>query len=419
VSSGFDLDVAVVGGGAAGLTTAIFARRARPSLRVAVFDGARRPGAKILVSGGSRCNVTNVSVTERDFNGGRPPLIRRVLRAFPADAAVAWFSELGVPLHEEVNGKLFPDSNRSRDVLEALLRELARSGGALRAGERVHEIEPCDRGFRISTTTGTTTSATVVVATGGLALPKTGSDGSGYRMAQRFGHSLVPTTPALVPLVLAGSGPSPHRELSGVSHAVQLELRTDGRVATRVTGSLLWTHFGISGPATLDVSRHVLRAALEGERPALTANLLVAAPFEDLEAEWLAQTTTMPRATLQSHLGRRLPQSVVGGVLHALALVGDQRLGDLPRPDRRRLLHALVAWPLPVLDSRGYSYAEATAGGISLDEVDLSTMESRLHPGLFLVGEVLDVDGRLGGFNFQWAWSTGHVAGAGVAGCAP
>ena len=410
------LDVVMVGAGAAGLATAIFTKRANPDARVALLEGARQPGAKILVSGGSRCNVTNVVVTEADFNSGRPAVVRRVLRALPVDDTVTFFAGLGVSLHEEPNGKLFPDSNRSRDVLNALLAEASRLGVDVRAGTRVTGIVRDASVFRVTTSTGALRAHAVVLATGGLSLPKTGSDGWGYTAATALGHSIVATTPALAPLVIDSTADrSIHGTLSGVSMPVRLDVRIDGQVATRLHGSMLWTHFGVSGPVAMDASRHWLRARLDGRDVQLTSSLCPGETFESLEREWVESVRDRPRATTLSTLSSQLPASVASAVLARLDIADDQILARLTREERRRLIHALLEWPLAVVDSRGYSYAEATAGGVPLDEIDPATMESRKCRGLFLVGEILDVDGRIGGFNFQWAWSSARVAGQALA----
>lgn len=411
-----EVDVAIVGAGAAGLATAIFARRAAPHLRVVVLDGAARPGAKILVSGGSRCNVTNTVVTEADFSGGRPAIIRRVLRAFPVDDTVAFFREIGVPLHEEADGKLFPDTNSSRTVLDALLRELDRTGAALRAGHRVTDIRRTEDGFDLATARGHVRTRAVVLATGGTSLPKTGSDGWGYQAARSLGHSIVPTTPALVPLVLGADQPGGiHRAISGVSLPARIDVRVDERIAARIDGALLWTHVGVSGPAALDASRHWLRARLEGRPVALTASFRPDATFESLDRAWVSLAAGRPRLTVRSALEHDVPGSMAAAMLDHLSVDGGGTLAELGREERRRIVGALVEWPLPVVDSRGYTYAEVTAGGVELTEIDPSTMASRVCPGLYLVGEILDVDGRIGGFNFQWAWATGRVAGRGLA----
>ncbi len=402
--------VAVVGGGAAGLATAIFA--ARQGLSVSVLDGARSLGAKILVSGGGRCNVTNVAVEAADFWQARSPFVRHVLRSFTAEDATRFFREIGVALHEEPGGKLFPDSMKARTVLRALLAEAARRGVAIQPGHRVTKLARVGSGFVLETSRGPLEAERLVLATGGLSLPKTGSDGGGYALAQSLGHSLTATTPALAPLVLEGGF---HAGLSGVSQPVVLSIYVGGRKRADVAGSLLWTHFGISGPAALDASRFWHRARLAGDAVRVVANLVPPADFSALEAWLLAQTSRNPGGKLDSVLASRLPASVAAAILGQLAIDPAIPLGRLPREDRRKLMTALTEWPLPVRDSRGYDFAEVTSGGVPLSEVQAATMQSRPCPGLFLVGEILDVDGRIGGFNFQWAWSTGFVAARGLA----
>jgi len=403
------IDIAIVGAGAAGLATAIFTRRLNPSRSVLLLDGAARPGAKILVSGGSRCNVTNVAVSERDFAGGKPTIVRRVLRAFSPAETIAWFASIGVPLHEEAHGKLFPDSNRSRDVIDALLREVHASGVDLQAGARVHGVSREDGRFHLDTSRGAIHAGAVVLATGGQSLPKTGSDGAGLEMARRLGHTIVPTTPSLVPLTVGDDEPL-HKSLSGVAHEAELALWINGRVARRIRGAMLWTHFGISGPAVLDASRYWLRARLEEHEARLTVSFSPGESFDDVDARWTSLARSRPRASVQSALAEMIPASAATAVLEQLNLDPSAAVTNFSRLGRRRLSHALVEWPVTVTGSRGYNYAEATAGGVALDEIDPGTMASRRCPGIYLVGEMLDVDGRIGGFNFQWAWSSARVA---------
>jgi predicted Rossmann fold flavoprotein len=410
-----DTDIAIIGAGAAGLATAIFTRRLNAARRVVVFDGKDRPGAKILVSGGSRCNVTNTTVAASDFSGGSAHAIGLVLKDLSVPATIAFFREIGVPLHEENEGKLFPDTNRSRDVLDALLRELRRVGAELRAGCRVLDVSTAQEGFELVTSQGRVVAGAVVLASGGLSLPKTGSDGWGYGVAARLGHTIVPTTPGLVPLTLARDGATIHERLAGVAQPVRLELSAQDQPVRRVEGAMLWTHAGISGPAALDLSRHWLRADLEGRKPRLRANLAPAHRFETLESAWLSLQQRRPRLGLEAALAHFVPRAVAEVAAAAYSLSGSASLGALTRDERRRVVHGLLAWPLAVTGSRGYNFAEVTAGGVRLAEVSPRSMESRVRPGLYLVGEVLDVDGRLGGFNFQWAWSSAHVAATALA----
>ena len=402
-------DVVIVGGGAAGLATAIFTARTSAGLRVAVLDGARTLGAKILVSGGGRCNVTNARVTERDFNGATPAGLRAVLRALPVDDTLAWFRALGVPLHEEALGKLFPDSNRARDVLDALTGEAQRAGVRIVPSTRVSGIEREGTGFRLTTASGHLTARIVVLATGGLALPKSGSDGAGYRFAEALGHTIVPTTPALVPLVLDGDR---HVGLSGVSHDATLRLWQVAKPRTLI-GSFLWTHFGCSGPAVLDVSRHWLRARLDGLSPLLSLDS-VGESFEAVDAWWTLEQQFRPRAHPVTVASDRVPRAVAERFVFEAGIGTEVTMATLGREARRRVVHAMTALPLDVRDARGYASAEVTAGGVALSEVDTSSMQSRRCPGLYLVGEVLDVDGRLGGFNFQWAWASARQAANGI-----
>lgn len=408
-------DIAIVGAGAAGLAAAIVAGRTNPSLRIWILDSAKRPGAKILVSGGTRCNVTNRAVSDRDFWGGKPTLVRRILRAFPAEATVAFFAELGVPLHEEADGKLFPDSNRARDVLDALLRAAANAGVRVLADHRVTRIDRDGERFLLRTAQGQINARLLVMATGGQSLPKTGSDGAGLEIARRLGHSIVPTTPALDPLILDASTSSVHAELSGVSHRAGMAVWIDGRVARRLEGAILWTHFGVSGPLALNASRHWLRARLDGRDVRLTLSFLPDESFTSLDAWWTDAAATHARSSPAALLSERLPASVAEALCRRSGIEAGTRLSQLAREERRALVGNLIEWELPVIGSRGYNFAEATAGGVTLDEVDPETMASRKCPGLFLAGEMLDVDGRLGGFNFQWAWASGFVAGRAAA----
>ncbi len=407
-----DVDVAIIGGGAAGVATAIFAARLMPSRTVVVFDGAAKLGAKILVSGGGRCNVTNRVVTPSDFSGGNPNIIKRVLAALPVDRTVAFFQGIGVELCEEEHGKLFPKTNRARTVLEALLREATRLGVRTFLEHRVVSIRRDETAFHVATDATTVSADNVVLATGGRSLPKTGSDGSGYRLAEALGHTLVPLTPALVALVLDGEF---HQPLSGVSHDVELTVEAAGMKPVRVRGVLLWTHFGISGPATLDVSRHWHRARLEHGDVAVFANLIGGKDVTTLDGELLDIASAKPRIQLSNALAQLFPARLADAMLAELQVSGTTAMAHLSKDVRLKIVKALVRWPLPVLDSRGYAHAEVTAGGIPFTEVHARTLGSKICPGLYLPGEILDVDGRIGGFNFQWAWASAWVVATALA----
>ena len=269
-------------------------------------------------------------------------------------------------------------------------------------------------GFRVVTNRGNVFATTVVMATGGLSLPKSGSDGAGLDIARRLGHTIVATTPALTPLVLDAVDQM-HGRLSGVSLDTELAMWIDGAVAIRLRGSMLWTHFGVSGPVALNASRHLLRAQADGRTASITANFRPGRSFDDVDQELLRAGETKPKATLQTVLAGIVPASMAEALLADAQVDGRIDMAHLTRDDRRRLARALTQWPLPVTGARGYGVAEATAGGVALTEINPATLQSRVCQGLYLVGEMLDVDGRIGGFNFQWAWSSAFVAARAIA----
>ena len=390
-----DTDIAIIGLGAAGLTAAIFARRTAPDARIVAFDSAPKIGAKILISGGGRCNVTHDVVTPDDFNGSRNA-IAKVLRTFTVDQTVDWFAEMGVTLKREETGKLFPTTDRARTVVDALLREC--EGVEIRTGTRVGSLD--DVGAK-----------RIILATGGKSVPKTGSDGGGYALARSAGHTVTDVFPALVPLLVEEGFWT--TTLSGTSMEAELSVRTStGRIVIRHRGSMLFTHFGLSGPVVLDISRDLIAARREDAGANLVVNFLPGQTFESLDGTLLEEAKRNPRATVSSVLRGRVPERVLealgGG---AMGLRPIRPIAAFPKDDRRRLIRSFVEHPIPVVRDRGFDYAEVTAGGVPLTEIDLSTMASRKRDGLYLCGEILDVDGRIGGYNFQWAWASGRLAG--------
>jgi hypothetical protein len=409
-----EADVAVVGAGAAGLMAAIFAGRTAHArgleLRTVLLEGAKRPGAKILVSGGGRCNVTHHAVDERAFSGSTPHAIRKVLRRFDVARVIEFFRELGVELKREETGKLFPTSDDAQSVLSALLSAASSAEVELLAPWRVEAVEHerSSRTFRLRGAAGELRARRLVLATGGKSLPKSGSDGAGYELARALGHTLTPRVfPALVPLLLPPEHWIPR--LSGLSARVTLEVRTStGKRRASFTDALLCTHFGISGPVVLDASRHFLDALLDGPGARLVASWLPGETFERVDAALLGLGKRSPGRWLRE---RGLPERLADALCGAAGVDGSRAAHALTREARRALALALVETVLPVCGDRGFTHAEVTAGGVPLSELDLDTMESRILPGLHLVGEICDVDGRIGGFNFQWAWASGYVAG--------
>jgi predicted Rossmann fold flavoprotein len=414
------IDVAIIGAGAAGLFAAIWAGKNLEGhpIGITVFDGAKKLGAKILVAGGGRCNVTHRRVTEHDFAGSSPAAIRKVLRRFSVAHTIHFFSEAGVELKEEETGKLFPVTDSARTILNALIDQSKESHVSLEHPARVTDIEQLpvsgtasnvkqEPRFRVMLESGVLLARYVIVCTGGKSLPKSGSDGGGYRLVENLGHTITkPLVPALVPLVLTDS----HwiRELSGVTVPTTVTLsKPSGKRIVSCSGSTLCTHRGLSGPAVLDISRHWLIARNTDPDVQLSINWLPGQNTETVDEFFQSQ-----RAGAFGVLRQWLPDRLA----RRICIESEAPLvGDLTRTIRKKLVQNITATPLPVTGDRGFSIAEATAGGVPLEEVKLETMESRKCPGLYLAGEVLDVDGRIGGFNFQWAWSSAYVAGVAVA----
>lgn len=404
-------DVAIIGGGAAGLTAAIFAAESAAGGRIVLLEGSRQFGTKILASGGGRCNVTHEKVTPDDFSGSRN-IVRNILASFDVPRTIAWFASLGVQLKREETGKLFPVTDSAHTVVNALTTRCRELGVTMVTNARVFAISPGEA-FMITHASGVVMAHRAILATGGKSLPKSGSDGSGWEIARTLGHSVASTHQALAPLVLDGS--FFHAQLSGLALEVELSTFVQNKKVDIRCGNMLFTHFGISGPAVMDASRFWIMAAEAGRPAEIRCNFVGGEAFESVE-RWLIESCgKRPKALLATILAERLPARLGEALLAHVGIAPAAVGGQLTRDSRRDLVHAITALPLPVTASRGWNYAEVTAGGVPLAEINFRTMESRKVPRLYLIGEMLDCDGRIGGFNFQWAWCTGHIAGRAAA----
>lgn len=404
-------DLAIVGGGAAGLFAAIWAGRTHPDRRIVILDGAKRIGAKILIAGGGRCNVTNEKVTPGDFCGSSGNAIKKILGRFTQPQTIEFFAELGVKLKREPTGKLFPTTDKARTVLDAMLAEVDRLGVKIFLNHRVENIRPPSEEdertqFEITGPWGHLVAPKVILATGGKSVPQTGSDGHGLEIVRRLGHELTPKIfPALVPLQLADGDPL--KQLSGISLPTMLQLtETSGKRIVDVRGDLLLTHKGLSGPAVLDMSRHWI-AASDERTVRLSVSWLPDVAEETIQAELQA----LGRRSIRGYLRERLPDRLAEHLMSFAEVPAEQTGVDLSKLQRKSLAKAVCDYPLQVTGTLGFKVAEVTAGGVPLSQIELKTMQSRVMPGLHLCGEICDVDGRIGGFNFQWAWSSGYVAG--------
>ncbi|MFI5210954.1 MAG: NAD(P)/FAD-dependent oxidoreductase, partial [Gemmatimonadales bacterium] len=401
--------IAVVGAGAAGTMAAIHA--AGPGCRVVLLESTSDGGRKILISGGGRCNILPGTLDERRFvTDSSPNTLKKLLRAWPLGEQRRFFEErLDIPLALEAeSGKLFPVSNRARDVRDGLLSAARQAGVELRfesAVTTVRSLSPAGWEIGIRGQHSITADA-LILATGGLSVPTTGSDGLGLRLAASLGHVVHPTYPALTPLV---AEPPVHGDLSGVS--LHVAISAGGRRSSKSEGGFLFTHRGYSGPSVLDISHVPVRARMEGE----AAPVLVRWGALDAEG-WAEVLEARGGGTVLAALRQHLPARLAERLTTEAGIDLLQTVAQLRRGDREALLRRLTRYELPWTNDEGYRKAEVTGGGVALDQVDPRTLESRRCPGLFLCGELLDAFGPIGGYNFAWAWATGRAAGLGACG---
>lgn len=397
-------DLAVVGAGAAGLTAAISARRL--GLSAAVLERLPSPGRKILASGGGRCNLLNDGLAASSFTSTDPALVASVLERFGRREIRDFFTGLGLRLQADEKGRVYPATNQAASVLKVLELEVRRLGAPAETGFAVGRIEPRAGGFRLRAADGRVVeSRTVILAGGGKCYPALGSDGSCHGLAASFGHRIVAPVPSAVPLLVKD-------RLCHLLQGQRLQVRVEGRIAGRAAGTaegeLLFTQYGLSGTAVLDVSEG-LSIALnrEGRRDvSIVVDLLPDLPAGDLEAE-LARRSAAGWET-RNILSGLLPEKF-GPLAPQLAGAAREKSGAPGAAGR--LAAALKKMEFPVQGTRGWNEAEFTAGGVDAREVKPGTLESKLRRGLYLAGEVLDVQGGRGGFNLAWAWASGFVAG--------
>jgi len=376
-----------------------------------LLERTKDGGRKILISGGGRCNILPSRVDERRFvTDSSPNTLRKILRSWPLTEQITFFErELGMPLVEEAEtAKLFPASNRARDVRDGLLALAARNGARFLPGTTVTGIQSRAGGWEVEREGGAPLAVdAVVVATGGLSVPSTGSDGRGLTILEGLGHAIHPTYAALTPVL---AEPSVFGALAGISLPVTITARDGTRSAT-ASGGFLFTHRGYSGPSVLDVSHIAVRSRLEADAGAsLTVRWTALG-----KADWERVLRPEGTHTVAGALRRELPERLANALAGAAGVPSSRPLAQLRREERLRLIDTLVRGALPWTGDEGYKKAEVTGGGVSLAEIDPQTMESRRHPGLFICGEVLDAFGPIGGYNFLWAWATGRAAGEAAA----
>jgi predicted Rossmann fold flavoprotein len=401
--------VVVVGAGAAGTMAAIFAASAGAD--TLLLERTNDGGRKILISGGGRCNILPSRLDESRFvTDSSAHTLRRILRSWPLDEQIAFFEhDLDLPLTEErESAKLFPKSQSAREVRDKLFAFARLKGVTVVPSTRVTDVRPSPDGWTVERDQGDGIKAdAVVVATGGLSVPTTGSDGLGLDIVERLGHELHPTYAALTPLT---DGSFTH--LAGISLPVTLTARSEQR-QSRSSGGFLFTHHGYSGPSVLDVSHVAVRSLREDQSPARIAVQWTRSG----DAEWETALRPSGSRTILAEISAHMPHRLANALIHFAKIEPERPLAQLNRADRRRMIDILVRAPLPWTGDEGYKKAEVTGGGVSLSAINPATMESRTRKGLFLCGEMLDAFGPIGGYNFLWAWVTGRAAGLGAARC--
>ncbi|ASP36052.1 NAD(P)/FAD-dependent oxidoreductase [Labrenzia sp. VG12] len=387
-----DLDVLVLGGGAAGLMCAIEAgKRGR---KVLVVDHAKRPADKIRISGGGRCNFTNLHCAPANFLSENPRFCVSALKRYTQQDFLGLVEKHRISWHEKTLGQLFCD-NSAKDIIRMLLDELEASGGSLQLETEIKAVDKPDERFSVATSKGPLRAKTLVVATGGPSIPKMGATGFGYDLAKQFGLKVISPRAALVPLTFSDANKDLCGRLSGVSVDAIVSF---GKTTFRE--GLLFTHRGLSGPSILQISSYWQ------EGKPITVNLTPEADVFEVLRQARQDT---PKQDLKTALGLLLPNRLADELAGAFALKG--RLADQSDKVLRRAEEQLNRWQLVPVGTEGYRTAEVTLGGVDTKDLSSKTMESTKVPGLYFIGEVVDVTGHLGGFNFQWAWSSGHAAG--------
>ena len=388
-----NVDVLVIGAGAAGLICAITA--GQRGKRVLVVDHANKPGKKILMSGGGRCNFTNMGTTPANFLSANPHFAKSALARYTPWDFIALVEKHRIKYHEKELGQLFCDES-SKLIVRMLLDECAAAGVEVRTGCAVTHVRKVEDGFRVLTGAGEVHATSLVVATGGLSIPSMGATGFGYELAKQFGHTVLPTRAGLVPLTLSGKHQERYQDLAGLALPV-----SEAKLGKRgFRAGLLFTHRGLSGPSILQISSYW--------QPGDDLRIDLS-PDVDV-GDWLiGQRAERPVAELKTVLGELLPKRLAQRLCELWFESKPMRqYREAELADIGRQLHD---WPITASGTEGYRTAEVTLGGVDTNELSSTTMESRRVPGLYFIGEVVDVTGWLGGYNFQWAWASGHAAG--------
>lgn len=399
-------NIIVVGGGAAGIIAAISARR--NGCNVTILEKNDRVGKKILATGNGRCNYTNINLSTINYHGKNPKFTYSALGSFNVDMTIQFFERLGITPFVEEGGKVFPMSLQSSSVLDVLRLEMENLGIKIKLQANVRKIKK-DKDFTLELESGEKIRGSkVIIATGGKAMPASGSDGSGYNLVKELGHTIVETFPGLVQLKLEGNI---FKNLKGVKFPGRAMLSCENKFLLEDFGDILFTDYGISGPPILQISRTAIEYLNNKKDVRLKISIINSKSKEELFDYLDKRFILMKNRTIEEALIGLINKRLIPTILKEVGIKKDKKVSAISKKEIKDISGILTNWEFKISGSKDWKDAQVTAGGVSTDEVDSKTMESKKCRGLYIVGELLDIDGDCGGFNLQWAWSSGYIAG--------
>ncbi len=402
--------IIVIGGGAAGMMAAISAKINGGD--VILLERNDRVGRKLLATGNGRCNYTNKNLTIKNYHGSNPKFAYSVLSQFNVDTTMEFFEIMGITPAIEDNGKVFPLSFQSSSMLDVFRYEIESEGIELITDAYVSNIKK-DKKFNVILKDGRTFQGDkVILATGGRSLPNSGSDGNGYKLCEELGHSIVDVFPGLVQLQLEGNVFKP---LNGTKFLGRAGIYIDDKLILEDTGDILFTSYGISGPPILQLSRDALEYIRKGKEVELRVSIIHTKNIEELYEYLIYRLSLMSKKTIEVGLIGLINKKLILPILKEINIDRNKNSANLSKEEIRRLAEVLISWSFKVTGSQPWEYAQVTAGGVNTKNINNKTMESKIHSGLYIVGELVDIDGDCGGYNLQWAWSSGYIAGENAA----
>jgi predicted Rossmann fold flavoprotein len=398
--------IAIIGGGASGLMAALFA--ARSGANVTIYEHNNNVGKKILASGNGRCNIINTTTSYEDYAGADPQFVTYALKQLSFGYFEKLCHSIGLLLDIKDDGRCYPLSNEAKSVLIALKSAVSEAGVKIITESKVTAISKNDSHFNVQTDQDKQSYNNVLIATGSQAAPQLGATADGYTFARAFGHEILPTYPSLVQLHLNSKN---HPKMAGVKTVAEVTLVIDGKSNTKVTGDILFAAYGISGLAILDVSQRASYALLHKQRVSISLNLLPRYDRGELVSTLDKLFASVPKHDVHTALCGLLPAKIITYLLEDAAIVQSTSVSTLSPKDVKKLAHLIGEWKFDVIDTHGFKHAEVSGGGVSTAQINNKTMESKLVEGLYFAGEVVDIVGKRGGYNFNFAWASGMIAG--------